>query len=289
MTSQGPQIRIKTQFRTQDIEDLTVLLRDYSEDVTLREVHPGPQANVDLFLQPAIEMVMNYSAAHPLVGVFLASIPSGLIGGTARKIAEKFKDKLPDVLVEKALDKAIDFLKKYYKRGEEAERVFVRGETVIPVPAFRMSLDLNAPVDDSKPRSFVATFPTGLSDAQFHDACILLGKVADAAIRRTDELERVEAHLLQMFKENRPDEVTNFLMENEEYHKMSPTPTYGYRPEESAWVDAHVLATQKETEKRADLLRREIRNPSPSSQPHLNEFKKMLAEIEKEITDARIS
>lgn len=259
-----------------------MLLSEHSQIVTVREVHPGPEMNVDWFLQATVDLVMNFGAAHPYLAALLGTVSGSLTSATAKKIYEKFGD----AVVEKLLDKFWDRIAAVYKRAKKARVSFHRGDTTILVPPLRIRFELDYP-GLSEPSALVLVFPVDLADTQVRDAFVLVGKVVETAVKRLEKRSRYEARAREMIANGKSDEGMR-LPTDEKYIALRRTPTYAYRPKEKAWVDVWVLADEKKLEESAAILRKAINDPPPSMKGHQKTMRKMLADIEKSIQDGRV-
>jgi hypothetical protein len=275
-------VQISRQCNSVDVEDLRIFLSNYAQVVTVREVHPGPEMNVDWFLQATLDVVLNYGAAHPFVVSLLGSVSGYLTSATAKKIYEKFGD----ALIEKTVEKFFDQVAHVYKRAKKANVCLKRGDEAIPVPPLRIRLELNRP-KLSDPTTLALTFPYDLTDTQVRDALMVAGKVVETAIKKAEKRRRYEERARKLIVKGKSDDGTR-LLTDEKYIKLRRTPAYAYRPDEKAWIDAWVLADQAVQEESAARLREAIKNPPPGMKGHEKAMRRMVAGIEKDLREGRV-
>ena len=275
MDDQG-QVRILRQRSDVDVEDLRAFLADSDADVSVEDIRVGPQANVDWFLPPTLSIIFNTVAAHPYVAAFVAWA------------ATKSADKLSDAAAGKLVDKLFAYVSKVYPRAKSAALTFVRGEKVIPVPPLRLTFDLFNSNITTKQTTVTLVFPDDLSDAQIHQALNLVPYVMAACKKRDENRGEYENEVRRLIEAGRQDEGMA-LMLNEEYVDLRrPALTYVYRPKESAWVDAWVLAEEPLLLERVNRLKEMLKSPSPEVKQYQKDFEQMLQDAERKISDARI-
>jgi hypothetical protein len=275
MDDQG-QVRILRQRSSVDVEDLRAFLAESDADVSVEDIQAGPQANVDWFLPPTLSVIFNTVAAHPYLACFVAWA------------ATKSADKLSDAAAEKLVSKLFTYVSKVYPRAKAAALTFVRGEKVIPVPPLRLTFDLFNSDITTKQTTVTLVFPDDLTDAQIHQALNLVPYVITASKKRDEERGEYEKRVRQLIESGQQEESMALMLDEAFVELRRPALTYVYRPKESAWVDAWVLAEEPLLLQRVNRLKEMLKGPSPEVKQYQKDFEQMLQDAERKIDEARI-
>jgi hypothetical protein len=272
-------VRILRQREDIDVEDLRTFLTTVADNVTVEETYVGPQTNVDWFLPPVLTAVFNYAAAHP----FLMSSAAGWASGAAVKVGSK----LGDEFAKKAAHELFALVPKLYKRAKAACLIFIRGEQKIPVPPLALTFEMSNP-DLSRQSVLTLVFPDDLEDAQLREALRKVDAVIAVAKKRDQQRADYENNLRQLIAAGKEDEAMAVISDEESVELRRSEMKYVYRPAESAWIDAWELAIEPMRQRDIDRLKDILANPPETAKGYEKEFREMLADLERKVTDARV-
>lgn len=278
------QIRVVTQSPSVDTHELVSFLNAYAEKVTVDEVHPGPQASVDWFLDPNIHLLMGSMAAHPFVGGFLGTVSGTLTSKVAIEVYKKIAEKVGEAFLSKGVETFLDYFLKVFHRSKKHNAAFVRGGRTIPVPPLGLTLALPA-MGTLSPVNAKFVFTTELSDEDIHSAYRSVGKVIERVMKTQEDRATYDRRMAELMAGGQTEKAME-MMGLEEYAKLRRgTYTYVYRPRERAWVDAYVLAVQEQLEHRVKIFGEML---IESDEARSETIKEMIADIERQIEDGRV-
>jgi hypothetical protein len=269
-------VQILRQRSSVNVEDLRAFLAESATDVSVEDIQAGPQANVDWFLPPTLSVIFSTVAAHPYV--------TALLAGAATKAA----DKLSGAVGGKLVDKLFAYVSKVYPRAKAAALTFVRGEKIIPVPPLRLTFDLFNSNITTKQTTVTLVFPDDLTDEQMLRALSLVPYVMAACKKRDEERGEYENQVRRLIEAGQQEAGMALMLDEEHIELRRPALTYVYRPKESAWVDAWVLAEEPVLLGRMKTLKKVLKDPTPEVKRHERDFRQMLEDVERKINEARI-
>lgn len=278
-------IEIFTQNARVDISELTAFLNPYSQKLTVTEIHPGPQASVDWFLPPNLEVAIHGVTANPFVASFLGMMSAHLTSEFAKHVVEKAGEKCGEAIIGKAAEGLWDRLREAFSRSKKDSVTFSRSGKHIPVPPLKLTLSL--PIYETIPEVKLSlVFASDMSDADLRNAYHSVGKVIEVATKKLEDRQNYETQIQKLMSQGKAEEATD-IIQTQNYIKLRRNRfTYVYRPDEQAWVEAEVLAIQGPLEERLASVHEMIESGEfLSSEKTLQE---MIADIEREIESARV-
>ncbi|HEY4089093.1 MAG TPA: hypothetical protein VGM43_24355 [Bryobacteraceae bacterium] len=278
-------IEILTQSTAVDISELEVFLKPYAQTFAVTEIHPGPQASVDWFLPPNLEVVIRGVTANPFIASFLGVVSAHLTTEFAKRVLEKAVEKFGDAIIDKAAEGLWERVIKVFRRSKEHNVSFSRSGKSIPVPPLKLTLSL--PQYETIPETKLClVFAGDMSDADLCEAYHSVGKVIEVATKKLEDRQNYETRIQKMVAEDDMDAVTDIIQSPGYIELRRSRFTYVYRPHEKAWVEAETLAVQHVLEDRLASIDRMIANGKfQSSDEGVQE---MISEIKQQIESARV-
>ena len=180
------------------------------------------------------------------------------------------------------------YVSKVYPGAKSAALTFVRGEKVIPVPPLRLTFDLFNSKITTKQSTVTLVFPDDLTDPQIRQALSLVPYVMAACKKRDEKRGEYENEVRRLVEAGQQEQGMALMLDEEHIELRRPALTYVYRPKESAWVDAWVLAEEPLLLGRMERLKEVLKDPTPEVKQYQKDFEQMLEDVERKINEARI-
>ena len=278
-------IEIFTQSAGVDISELTAFLNPYTQTLIVTEIHPGPQASVDWFLPPNLEVLIRGVTAHPFIASFLGMVSAHLTSAFAKDVLEKAVEKFGEAIIGKAAEGLWDRLGEVFSRSKKDSVTFSRSGKNIPVPPLKLTLSL--PRYETIPEVKLSlVFASDMSEADLRHAYHSVGKVIEVATKKLEDRQDYETQIQELMSQGKTEEATDVIQSRDYIGLRRSRFTYVYRPDEQAWVEAEVLAIQHPLEERLSSIHQMIESGEfASSEKTLRE---MITDIEREIESARV-